>query len=132
MLRSVFIFFALLIGSLVMFNRALKDGTVLRTLDEHPQTRGVPRALYVIGQGYYLLNDLQEAATYFWRIDQRYPTYGIDENAGYYYLQCLDGLYALNKAALIERHEAYLARYPSGPYAELVARRIELYRSGGR
>jgi len=130
--KALLVFFALLIGAMVYAHHSLQNGTVLRYIDQHPHERGVPKATYYIGQGYYLFQDLQEAATYFLRAADRYPGLVLGDDASFAYLQCLDDTVSVNRSELIEGYKAYLQKYPNGRHAELAQNRYDSYSSGGR
>jgi len=130
--KTLLIFFTLVIGSMVYVHHSLQDGAALRYIDEHPRARGVPEATYYIGQGYYIFQDLQTAATYFSRAAERYPSLALGDDAHFSYLQCLDDTVSLSRSDLIEAYKAYLEKYPNGRHSELVKNRLDAYATGGR
>jgi len=131
MLKTVFVFFALLIGGMVYIHQSLQNGTILKYIDDHPQSKGIPEATYYIGEGYYLFQDLPEATTYFLRVAQRYPDHALADDAYFSYIQCLDDQVSATRSDLAEAYKAYLEKYPTGKHAELAKTRIGNYGTGG-
>lgn len=119
-------------GGLIYLHHSFQDGTVLRYIDGHPQERGVPKATYYIGQGYYLFQDLAQASTYFLRVAQRYPNLLLADDAYFAYLQCLDDNVSVSKTDLIEGYKSYLEKYPEGRHAGIAKDRLETYTTGAR
>jgi TolA-binding protein len=130
--KTVLIFFALLIGGMLYVHQSLQDGTVLRYIDRHAHERGVPKGTYYVGQGYYLFQDLQTATTYFLRAAERYPDLALGDDAAFAYLQCLDDTVSVDRPQLIEGYKTYLEKYPNGRHAELAKSRLDSYTTGGR
>jgi len=132
-MKTVIIFFTLLIAVMIAFHHALQNGEFLQYIDEHPDATWAPRVTYNIGQGYYMLQNLDEATTYFIRVAQRYPNLPIGDNAYFAYLQCQDDKGTVNRGVLIEGYNAYLEKYPNGLHAETAKGRVDNYLvSGGR
>lgn len=132
MFKTTIIVFALIIGGMLLFHMSLQNGSFLRFLDEHPDPRWVPQTAYMVGQGYYLFHDLQEASTYFVRIAQRYPTVPLADDAYFNYLQTIDDLASVPRQDLSEAYQAYLERYPNGKHVEVVKNRIDSIRLNSR
>jgi TolA-binding protein len=116
------------VASIIVLHTTLQNGSLLRTLDEHPQPQLVPPVEYYIGQGYYLLQDLPEAATFFIRIPQRYPHSSFSDDAYFYYVQCLDDLMA-PRSEVAEAYAKYMELYPNGKHADLARQLAGTYRS---
>jgi TolA-binding protein len=131
-MKLIFLFFTILIGGMIYIHHSLQDGTVLNYIDTHVEQQGVPQATYYIGQGYYLFQNLQDAATYFIRVAERYPKGPLGDDAYYNYLQCLDDSVSYNRQELAEAYKGYLDKYPNGKHAELVKNKIDNYTTGGR
>jgi TolA-binding protein len=131
-LQKIIFFFALVIGGIVVLNRALHDGSIRRYLDAHPNPKVVPRTHYAIGQGYIIFGNFTEAATHFIRIPERYPDSPLADKALFSYVKSLDDGSVLHRDELIEQYNRYLERYPNGQYADAARNRISLYRSGAR
>lgn len=119
-------------GGMIYFNDVLQNGKVLSYLDRHRKEKGVMRATYYIGQGYYLMQNLQEATTYFLRVAQNYPQHPLAEKSYFSYLQCLQDTPGVSREILIEGYQAYLEKYPEGQHAKVAQDRIDLYRTGAR
>jgi TolA-binding protein len=129
-MKSIIFFFAVLIGGMIFFQQALQNGTVLKYIDDHPKSKGIPTATYYIGESYYLFQNLPDATTYFLRVAQRYPDHPLADDAYFAYLQCLDDSLAVPREQLMEGYQAYLEKYPSGKHAVLAKDRIDNYRTG--
>src|SRR5262249_16909582 len=97
-----------------------------------PKDKYVPESTYYIGQGYYLFQNLLDATTYFLRVAQRYPNHPLADDAYFSYLQCLDDMSSVNRAALIEGDSAYIEKYPNGKHFEIAKTRLDNYRTGAR
>ncbi len=130
-MRSIAIFFAIVLGGMIFLHQSLQNGRILGYIDRHPQEKGIAEATYYIGQGYYIFQSLPEAATYFLRVAQRYPKHPKAEPAYFNYLQCLVDSMSLPRAKIIEGYVAYMERYPEGEHAKLVQTRLDNYRTGG-
>ena len=126
-MKGLIIFFALIVGGMLYFQQSLQNGSVLKYIDEHPQDKYVPEATFTIGQGYYLFQDLQEAATYFLRVAQRSPDGPLGDDAYFAYLQCLDDSVSVRRSDLVDGYRAYLEKYPNGKHAELAKTRLDTY-----
>ena len=128
-MKTIILFFVVVIGSMIYLHQSLQNGTILRFIDEYPHSQYAPQATYVIGQGYYLFQDLPEAATYFWRITQRYPKNALGDDAAFSYLQCLDDMASVSRSELVDGYRTYLENYPDGKHAEIAKARQNTYQS---
>ena len=117
---------------MIFFHRSLQDGSLVKYLDGHPQQAWVPAATYYLGQGYYLFQDLPEAATYFQRVAQNFPKHSLADDAEFSYIQCLDDMASLGRLELIEGYQAYLTRFPQGRHLDTVTQRIAVLRTSSR
>jgi TolA-binding protein len=129
-MKTIILFFVLMLGGIVYLHQSLEDGTILRYVDQHSHERGVPKATYLIGQSYYLFQDLENATTYFLRAAERYPNLSLGDDAYFSYLQCLDDRASVPRSQLIEGYKTYLVKYPSGRHAELARNRLDTYTTG--
>jgi len=132
MLKGIVIFFAIVIGSFIGLHRALQNGSFLEYVDTHPHPDWTPRVLYTAGQGYYLFQDLSQAATYFWRIEDQFPKSKRAVDAAFLHVQVQDDQRLLTREELITAYELYLEKYPSSPHAEKAKSRISSYKTGAR
>jgi outer membrane protein assembly factor BamD (BamD/ComL family) len=131
-MKFIIIFFALLIGGMILIQQSLQNGSLLRYIDGHPKDKGIPEATYYIGQSYYLFQNLPDATTYFLRVAQRYPGNPLADDAYFYYLQCLDDSMAVPRTELLLGYQAYLEKFPNGKHAELAKTRADNYRTDSR
>ncbi len=129
-MKGIIIFFALLIGGMIFLQQSLQNGSVLRYIDAHPKSKGIPEATYYIGQSYYLFQNLPDATTYFIRVAQRYPDHPLADDAYFYYLACLDDSMAVPREQLTQGYQAYLEKFPNGKHVELAKTREDTYRTG--
>jgi TolA-binding protein len=132
MLRNLIIFFALIIAAMMGIHTVLQNGSFLKFLDEHPNPKYVPEVEYYVGQGYYIFQDLQNAATYFIRVPDRYPASAYSDDAYFDYLQCLDDSAAMSRMEMVGYYAKYLERFPNGNHAAIVQNRMDDYRTGAR
>jgi len=132
MLRGIILAGLIFIGSMLWLHRILVNGTALQYLDAHQNPRWVPTAEFYIGKGYYIFQSLPEAATYFIRIPERYPTSPYAEDAYFNYLETLDDTLGLSRQVLIEEYQKYLEKYPEGSHASIIRDRIDIFRTSGR
>ena len=123
---------ALLMAGIIFAHRALQEGTILRYIDEHPHDRGIPKATYYIGEGYYIFSALPEATTYFLRAAQRYPDLALGDDAYFAYLQCMDDSSSVTRNDLVEGYKAYVEKYPKGRHIDTAKNRIDVYTTGAR
>ncbi len=130
-MKAIAIFFALLMLGMVYFHEALSSGKILAYIDQHQKERGMMRTTYYIGHGYNFMQDLQQAATYYLRVAQRYPGVPMAEEGYFSYLQSLQDSAGVHRSRLIEGYQAYLEKYPNGKYVKIAQDRIDLYRTGG-
>jgi len=131
-MKKIFILTCLCVGSLIGFSTLLKNGAFIRFLDEHPDPRWVPSVEYYVGGGYYLFHNLQQAATYYFRIPERYPQSPLADDSYWAYLNALDDNAAVPRAALIEAYGSYIERYPNGQHIERAQNKFDSYKSGSR
>src|SRR5579864_1142729 len=125
MMKAIIIFFAVLIGGMIVFQQSLQNGNVLKYIDQHPKDKGIPETTYYIGQGYYLFQNLLDATTYFLRVAQRYPNHPLADDAYFSYLLCLDDMASVGREELIQGYQAYLEKYPNGKHAELAKSKLD-------
>jgi outer membrane protein assembly factor BamD (BamD/ComL family) len=131
-LKGVLIAFALLVGGIIGLHTVLQNGSLLKYLDDHPDPQWVPAAQYYIGQGYYIFQDLPNAATYFIRVPQRYPQSSLADDAYFNYVQSLDDMGSMSRVTLVEEYGKYLEKFPQGRHAMVVQNRLDAYKSGAR
>lgn len=129
-MKGIALFFILVFGGMIVIHQSLQNGKILEYIDQHPHDRGIPDTTYYIGQGYYLFQNLQQSATYFLRVAQRYPNDPHAEPAYFYYLQSLVDSMNLPRQQIIEGYMAYMEKYPEGEHAKLVQNRLDNYRTG--
>jgi outer membrane protein assembly factor BamD (BamD/ComL family) len=127
-MKFILIAAATLIGSMIALHTSFQNGSLIRYLDAHPHPTLVPKAHYYIGASLYLLGNLQESATHYLRIAERYPQSSYAEESYFNYLNDLDAMNTprLQMASL---YETYLEKFPNGGYKEIVQRRIEFCRN---
>ena len=128
MMRLLILLAALIVGGIITIHTVLQNGSLQRYLDEHPDPRIVPQAEYVIAHGYYLMGDLEQSATYFLRISERYPKSDYSDDAYYYYLQSLDDMNT-PRQAMADLYQTYVDRFPSGAHFDMVSRRVIMCRN---
>jgi len=129
-MKAILVFFVLLIGGMIYLQHSLQNGSVLKYIDENRQARYVPEATYYIGEGYYLFQNLTEAATYFQRVVERYPGHALGDDSYFGYLQCRDDMASTGRAELIEGYKAYLEKYPEGRFLALASNRLKAKPAG--
>jgi len=117
---------------MLAFHASLRNGTFLQFLDEHPNPQWVPPVEYCVGQGYYLFQNLEQAATYFIRIPDRYPDSSYVDDAYWGYLQALDDMSASSRTMLIDEYQKYVDRFPRGAHVQSAQNKIDAYKNGGR
>lgn len=127
MVRGFLIVVGVLVGGMILAHIALQNGILLRYLDEHPDPQMVPAVEYYVGHGYYLFQDLPEAATYFIRIAEGYPRSKYADDAYFNYVQTLDDMMIAHRQVSAE-YQKYLDRFPNGKYVMLARRRMDAYR----
>jgi hypothetical protein len=118
------------LGVLITGMTVLENGSFRNYLDRHPELSWVPTAEYYVGEGYYIVGNLDESATYYQRISDRFPTSKYADDAYFNYLQCLDDMNTPHRPTMIDKYSDYLERFPKGGHADLVQHRIENYRNG--
>jgi hypothetical protein len=131
-MKTIIIFFTLVIGGMVYVQHSLQNGTVLKYIDQHSHEKGVPKATFYIGQAYHLMQSLPEATTYFLRVAQRYPDGPLGDDGYFSYLECRDESVTVSRQELIEGFRAYLEQYPNGRHAEPAKNKFDSYNTGGR
>ena len=119
---------ALIIAGMLAFKTCLQNGSFIQYLDTHPDPKIVPPVEYAVGEGYYLFRHLQNSATYYQRISERYPTSSYAEDAYFNYLQSLDDM-STPRLQMAELYATYLEKFPEGKYKEIVTKRIEYCRN---
>jgi TolA-binding protein len=129
MLKGIVVAGVLIIGGFLMLHRALANGRVQHYLDTHRDPRWVPTTEYYIGKGYYLFQNLSDAATYFQRVPQQYPNSPRAEQAYFNYLQTLDDNMGSSRDTLIAEDQTFLEKYPNGPHASMIRDRIDNLRN---
>src|SRR4051812_45586307 len=108
MFKTILITMALIVAGMLGLHHVLQDGSLLRYLDEHPDPRWVPATEYTIGQGYLLMQDLTEAATYFIRVHERYPASTLSDSALFAYIDTRDNVSGVGRGELVELYQTYL------------------------
>src|ERR1051325_5958352 len=129
MLKSILAFFAIVIGGMLYAHQCLQDGTFLKYADTHPEKKWVEPALYYVGHGYYLFQDLADASTFFIRVANRYPSGPYGDDAYFRYFQCLDESIGVSRQAMIDGYQDYLEKFPHGKHADLAQNRVDTYRT---
>jgi len=132
MLNKVAVFFLLVIAGVIGVHQALNSGALLRYLDAHPNPAYVPKAEYYIGYAYYVIQDLDQATTYFLRASQRYPKSPVAAPAYFAYINCLEDSPAASRATLIDEYQKYLTQFPNGQSASVARSRMDDYKTGAR
>jgi TolA-binding protein len=127
-MKFVIILFALIIGGIIGSYTVLQNGSLLHYLDTHPNPGTVPTAEFYIGEVYYIWGDLQNSATYYLRITERYPKSSYADDAYYNYLQSIDDMNTPRKT-MADLYGTYLERYPKGEHTDIVLRKIEYCRN---
>jgi len=120
--------FLAVVGAIIAVLTSIQNGSLVRYLDTHPHPVYVPKITYALGHGYTVVGDLDEATTYYYRVAEQYPKSELAEPAYFNYLNALDELNTprLEMATL---YESYLSRFPEGPHAGMVKRRVYLCRT---
>jgi TolA-binding protein len=117
---------------IVRFNTALQDGSFLHYLDTHPNPLVIPPIECYLGGTYYLFHNLDQAATYYYRIAANYPNAPQADDAYWEYLQTLDDSTAANHPLAVDAYTKYTELFPKGDHIDAVHDRIEAYKSGAR
>jgi hypothetical protein len=126
-MRFLLITAAIIVGSMVALQQSLQNGSLIHYLDTHPNEHA-PRIHYYIGGSYYLLGDLQNSATHYLRISERYPKSSYAEHAYFNYLNDLDAMNT-GRMQMADLYQTYIDRYPEGIYKDIVQKRIEFCRN---
>jgi len=120
---------AILVASMIGLHTILQNGSLLKYLDTHPDPGKVPPVEYYIGEGYYLFGDLQNSATYYQRVVERYPQSDYSDDAYFNYLQDLDDM-NIPRGQMADAYLTYIDRFPKGEHVDVVQKRIEYCRNG--
>jgi len=131
-LRNVVVFFAIVIGLFIGLHRSLQSGAFLSYLDKYPHPVWTPRILYAAGQGFYVFQNLPQAATYFSRIQSQFPKSRKAEDATFFYIHVQDDLRTMSREELLVGYQNYVEKYPAGKHNDVVRERIASYRTGAR
>lgn len=131
-MKTLILIFALLIVAMLAIHTSLQNGAFLQFLDQHPNPQWVPATEYVVGETYYLFQNLEQAATYFIRVPERYPSSSYSDDAYWGYLEALDDMSASTRAMLIDEYQKYVDRFPNGAHLQAAQNKIDAYKNGGR
>src|SRR4051812_29482435 len=102
-MKMLFVFLALGLVVTVTFLTTLQNGAFRKYLDTHPSRTFAPAVEYYLGEGYYIVGNLEESATYYQRVAQRYPKSPYAEDAYFNYLQALDDM-NLPRMQMVEKY----------------------------
>jgi TolA-binding protein len=127
-MKMIFVFMVLVLGILIGGLTVLQNGSLRRYVDAHPEKEWVPAVEYYLGEGYFIVGNLEDSATYYQRVTERFPKSPYADDSYFNYLQDLDDQNA-PRADMIQKYEDYLARYPNGEHALVVEKRIENYKN---
>ncbi len=127
-MKLLLILVALLFGVIVTGMTLLQNGSLQHYLDTHPEVSWVPAADYYIGEGYYIMGNLEASATYYQRVADRFPNSSYAEDGYFNYLQAVDDM-NVPRMEMVNKYSEYLERFPNGSHAEVTRRRIENYRN---
>jgi len=130
MFNRYVIFLTIVCAAIWGFHRELVNGDVLQYIDAHPHPIYTPPVLYYTGVTYGLFQDLEDAATYYIRITEKFPTSAYADDAMYEYLQTLDNRMVLPRRLLGDEYEKYLDKFPHGNHEQMVRNRISMIRTG--
>jgi hypothetical protein len=128
-LKFILVISALLIGGILGLKTALHDGYVRNYLDTHPDPKVVPPVAFYLAEGYYIFRDLENSATYYQRVSDRYPQSPYADDAYYNYLVALDEMNT-PRPQMAELYQTYAERFPQGKNLEIVLKRLENTRNG--
>jgi TolA-binding protein len=131
-IQKIILFFALVIGTMVLFHQSLEDGSLVRYLDSHPDSQWVPAATYYLGDGYQIFQNLPEAATFYQRVVQKFPKHSLADGAAFSYVRCLDDMATIGRSDLIQAYQDYLEHYPKGKYVEEATQRLGVLQTSSR
>lgn len=124
-MKIVLVLTAVFVAVIIGLHTVLQNGTLINYLDTHPDPRKVPLTEFYIGEGYYIMGDLQNSATYYLRIAERYPQSEYADDAYYNYLQSLDDMNTPRRQ-MADLYETYLERFPNGKNKQIVEKKIEI------
>ena len=127
-MKFVIVVAAFLVASFIGLHTILQNGSLRKYLDAHPDPDKVPPVEYYLGEGYYLFGDLENSATYYQRVAERYPASSYSDDAYFNYLQALDDMNT-PRGAMADAYGTYLERFPKGSHTEVVLKRIEYCRN---
>src|SRR5438045_3251603 len=127
-MKFLMILTALIVGSMIGLHTILQNGSLQHVLDNHPDPKIVPNVQYLVGHYHYFMGDLQQSATSFLRIAERYPQSDSADDAYYWYLQSLDDMNP-PRLTMADLYQTYLDRFPQGRHTDMVSRRITFARS---
>src|SRR5258708_1396875 len=91
-MKLLFILLGLLFGVAFATLTVMQNGSLQRYLDAHPELPWVPAADYYIGEGYYIVGNLEASATFYQRVPDRFPKSKYAEDAYFNYLQAVDDM----------------------------------------
>lgn len=127
-MRFVLICTAIFIATIIGFHTILTNGSLLNFLDNHPDNMKVPPVEFVVGEGYYVFGDLENSATYYQRISDRYPDSAYADDAYFNYLQDLDDM-NIPRFQMADAYATYIDKFPKGDHVDVVQKRIEYCRN---
>jgi TolA-binding protein len=127
-MKVIYALIAAGIIALLVFFFSLSNGSLVRYFDNHHNPDRIPRFEYAIGQGYYILGNLDDSATFYYRIVEQYPDSGYAPKAYFNYLQTLEDRHTPH-SEMVEHYQKYLDRYPKSEHAEIATKRIENHRN---
>ena len=131
-MKGLLLFFTLIIAAMLAFHASLQNGAFIQFLDAHPDPRWVPATEYCVGEGYYLFQNLEQAATYFIRIPERYPSSPYVDDAYWGYLQALDDMSDSSRTMLVDEYQKYVDQFPKGSHVQAAQNKIDAYKNGRR
>jgi TolA-binding protein len=127
-MRFLFFCAAAVVAFMVGIHTVLQNGSLVRYLDSHPHPKRVPTLEYVIASGYYVIGDLQESATYYQRVAERYPQSPLADDAYFGWLQALDDMNTPRRL-MADYYQGYIERFPNGNHVQVATRRQEYCRN---
>lgn len=113
-------------GTIWWITNAFRSGKVQAFLDRQTNPDWVPAAQYYLADWYFLLNDLTQATTGYWRVMERFPTSSFAERAHFSFLDALDQMH-ISRSYVRQEYEKFLEKYPESAYAKVVRKRLELF-----
>ena len=127
-MKMLLIMAATVVAFMVGIHTVLQNGSLVRHFDTHPHPKRVPALEYYIAGGYYLVGDLQQSATYYQRVAERYPESPYADDAYFGYLQALDDMNT-PRMHMAELYQTYLDKFPEGNHHQVAFKRIEYCRN---